>query len=212
MNNARRDFLKGAGAGALVLSVGGPLFLTGCPTTVADWLQEADNIITLIAPLGDGALAIVGIADPALALTLSLIGPAYDKAVQEVEKFLGDEAAALKAAQPGAVNQLKTFVNQLKSEAAGLITGVGGVTLQPYAAEISNITNAIAAEITAIATVIPALTSPNARANLKALPPVRTAKQLRGDIVAHLKHETGDTKLDATRAQLQFKLESLRLK
>lgn len=210
----RRSFLVKSAAltgAAKILAgtslVGGLAFLEGC--SASDWLQEASNIITLIGPLGDGVLAIVEIADPALAPGLQVIDLAYDAAYQAVAKYLADEAAALKSAQPGAIGQLESFVGVLKNDATNLVSGVAGIRVQPYEAEISSLTNAITGEVNAILSVIPQIKA--GVKNVK-VPPVQSAKELRKNLVKHFSSETGNARLDAVRTALAIKLNKLDLK
>jgi hypothetical protein len=210
----RRSFMvKGVTLAGLAKIAGGSLlvgdlaFLEGC--SAADWLQEASNIISLIGPLGDGILPILEIADPALVPGLTVIDAAYDAAYKAVAKFLADEAAALRAAQPTTLAQLQAFMSTLKTDAGQLVSGVGGVTVQPYAAEISQLTTAITEEINAILGIIPQIKS-----GVKTIkvPPVRPSKELRAALVAHFSTKTGDAKFDAVRAELASKLKKINLK
>jgi prophage DNA circulation protein len=188
--------------------------------TVSSILTEADNILIFIAPLGDGAAAIIEIADPAIAPAVMVAVAIYDKAIPVIEKYLSDWAAASAANQPGILAQLEAAITALQSDVQGIlnsITGVGATLL----AEISAITSSILGEVSALlkailqlkaaggtTTAMAGIASHPHRYARMAGPNARTS---RNNLVAELRVPT-NTNMDAPRTALANKLAALQLK
>jgi hypothetical protein len=223
-NPTRRDFGKTLGLAALALATGSSFLVSGC--SLASALTEADNILLLISPLGDGIAAIVEIADPLIAPAVAAAVKVYDLAVTTVDGLLKQWAAAAAAAQPGILSQALAAVTVLQQDAANLITAAQ-VKATAAAAQISAVTGVVLKEIAALLTVIPqigALGGTTAAAAMVVrkyatgglfhhvnLDHLRSAKQNRSDLVARLKTATG-TAVDPACVNLAMRLEELPLK
>jgi len=214
----RRRFGLITMGGVAVLALGTE---EGCNLSSA--LTEADNIIMLIAPLGDGAAVIVEIADPPLAPAVMAAVKIYDLGVAAVEKYLADWAKAAGSAQPGILSQAQAAVLALKNDVASLIAAAQ-VKSASAAAEIEVIFGTIVNEISALLTVIPqigalggttqamnAYSKTVASGRAKNLYGVRSAKTHRNDLVKRFSRPTG-TAIDPARTALGAKLSALQMK
>jgi hypothetical protein len=202
-----------------MLPTGAVVFLEGC--TPSSWLQEADDILLLLAPLGDGVLSILAVADPLEAIRITPLSKVYDTDTAAVEKFLADESVALLAAQPSIIAQLQALVATLHTDSLSLIQAaqVKNTTVQ---AEIQAITGSILLEIGAILTVIPSILASGVAGvtgatgqKIKAgmVPKnYQSAKTVRGNLVKRLATPTGDAAIDAKCLALSQKLAALTLK
>lgn len=213
MNISRREF----GRKALLLPLAVAIMQSaGCSLSSA--LTEADNILALISPLGDGVAAIIDIADPALAPAVTAATAIYDIAVKAVEGFLSKWATASATAQPGILSQAQAAVQALAADATNLIAAAR-VTDATTAAEVAAITAAITGELSALLTVIPqigamggtsfALGRLAVRKGFKTYGP--SAKSVRSELAKRMSEPTGKP-IDAARAALAVKLKSLQLK
>jgi hypothetical protein len=152
MEMTRRGFIGHLTGGGVLLASAGALemsMFTCNPPTVSGILTEVDNILTFIAPLGDGAAAIIEIADPAIAPIVSAAVAVYDKAIPTIEQYLADWSAAAASAQPGILAQIEAAIQALQADVKSIlnsVTGVSGVVL----AEINSIVGAIIGEISAL--------------------------------------------------------------
>jgi hypothetical protein len=214
----RRQFSGHLVKGALGASLLGTVVIEeGCSLSSA--LQEADNILLLLAPLGDGIFSIVEIADPPLALPLAGISKIYDAAVATVESLLAQWAKASAAAQPGILSQAQVAVQELNADAVNLISAAQ-VKNPTTASQIASITSAVTGEISALLTVIPQIGALGgttvALRKATFFKGVDTwgqpsAKQWRSRLVKCLKDSTG-LPMDTARTALAAKLEALPLK
>lgn len=207
--------LTAGAAGAMLLGAVG--FEEGC--NLASALQEADNILTLIAPLGDGIASIVEIADPAIALEVAAAVKVYDAAVAVVEADLANWSKASAAAQPGILSQAMAATQTLNADAAGLIK-LAQVKDPTSAAQIASITSAVTGEISALLTVIPQIGALGGTTAALGRFVIRkgvntwsqpSAKQWRGRLVKGLNESTG-TPSDVPCKALAAKLKALPLK
>jgi hypothetical protein len=213
----RRDLIKSTVIGGL-----GAMTLTTEGCTLASALTEADNILIFIAPLGDGAAAIIEIADPAIAPAVAAAAKIYDLAVTTVEGLLKQWAAASASAQPGILAQVQAAVVTLQADASALIAAAQ-VKAASTAAEIGSIFGAITSEISALLTVIPqigALGGTTAALNKLTQKSVfgrgnlyggQSAKSWRSGLVTRLSTPTGQP-MDTARVALATTLKGLELK
>jgi hypothetical protein len=214
----RRQFVGylATGAAAATLSSCG----AGGTPTVASILTEANNILMFIAPLGDGAAAIVEIADPAIAPEVQIVVAIYDKAVPAIEQLLTDWAAASAADQPGILSQIEAAITALETDVKNIISSITGVSAVVIA-EINSITASILGEISALLKAILQLQGAGgttAALNKMAAAPYKfrsmagpNAKTRRDNLVAELKVPTL-TAIDPARTALAAKLAALPLK
>jgi hypothetical protein len=202
-----------------ILIVGGTVALIpleGC--SLASALTEADNILILIAPLGDGVAAIVEIVDPAIAPAVIAADKIYDLALIAVENLLTEWAAASAAAQPGILAQAEEAIVTLQQDAQALIAAaqVKGAAAM---AEITAIFGAVLGEIAALLKIIPqiggmggttvALNAAAKSGKLHFKGPL--ARSVRASLVNELSTPTGQP-MDAARTELAQKLDALQLK
>jgi hypothetical protein len=218
MNLSRRSFIGHLTTG------GAAIYLVGCGAggtpTVASILTEADNILMFIAPLGDGAAAIIEVADPAIAPEVLIVVSIYDKAVPAIEQLLTDWAAASAADQPGILSQIEAAVTALQADAQNIISKITGVPATVLA-EINSITSSILGEISALLKWILQLKTAggtsaalhhmaaNAHKYVKMVGP--NAKTQRDILVKQLQVPT-NTNIDSARFALATKLAALQLK
>jgi hypothetical protein len=216
----RRKFI---GSSILVLTTAGATALldscAGGAPTVSSILTEVDNILMFIAPLGDGAAAIIEIADPPLAPLVQTAVAIYDKAIPVIEKYITDWAAASAAAQPGILAQLLATVQALQTDVRSIINSVTGVSATVLA-EINSITASILGEVSALLKAIVSLGSAGGTtAALRRMAASRkyakvagpSVKTRRTDLVAQLLVPTG-TPIDTARTALAQKLQNLNFK
>jgi len=214
----RRQFGGALVTGGAVALIGLDTFmLEGC--TLASALTEADNILKLIAPLGDGVAAIVEVVDPGIAVAVSAAAKIYDAAATAVENFLDDWAAASAAAQPGILAQAYAALQTLQQDAASLIAAAQ-VKASAAASTIAAIFSTVIAEISALLTIIPqigamggttaalARVAHNGRVSLYGH---ESAKWHRSHLVGILNVSTG-TAVDAPAHALATQLSALPLK
>lgn len=216
---SRRGFIKNSGGSVLLFTaVGSAAFFTeSC--NLASALNEANNIIKLVAPLGDGVAAIVEVADPPLAIAVAGADKLYDAGVVAVENLLSSWATASAAAQPGILAQTQAAIVNLQSNVNSLIV-TAQVKNPTSLAEIGTITGAMTSEISALLTIIPqigalggtttALSKVVQKHGLQ-LANHRSAKTWRGNLVKQMNTPTG-TAIDAPRTVLAAKLQALDLK
>lgn len=221
--------LKRMGSISVALLLSLCLVVSGC--SLAAGLTEAENIVKLIAPLGDGALAIVQLADPAIAPAVQAAAKDYDAAVPALETALSNWAAASASAQPTAFSQVEAAMTALQKSASGIISAI---PINSTAASVANdLTDAISEEVNSLASVIEqiqagggttaamqkvldgyeyqvAATAPHTgKVSLKTH---KRAKQLRNQLVKALSKPTGNPKVDAVRAHEAAQLKALALK
>jgi prophage DNA circulation protein len=214
---------RGFNTSLLVLSTGGAVGLLelGCgKVTPATILTEIDNILTFVAPLGDGVASIIEIADPAIAPIVAAAVAIYDKAVPAIEALIASWAAASAAAQPGILAQIQAAIQSLQQDVQGIITSVTGVSATVLA-EINSITAAILGEISALLKAVQSLVGAGGtmsaaigmaqqpRKYAKLVGP--TTKTRRDNLAAELAAPTG-TNIDPALAALSAKLKGLELK
>lgn len=219
MKMNRREFvgdLTKKGIGLVLLS---SVVVVEEACTLESAINEADNILTLIAPLGDGVASVISIADPPIAPAVLAASGIYDAAVKAVENFLSDWATATAAAQPGILSETQTAVQVLNQDASNLIAA-SQVKDPTTAAEIGSITAAITDEISALLKVIPQIgamggTTAAARRLFLSkhvnLYSHRSAKSWRSVLVHQLETPT-KTAIDGPRSELAAKLNKLSLK
>lgn len=191
-------------------------FEAGC--TPASVIGEAGNILTFIAPLGDGAAAIVEIVDPAIAPAVTLADGVYDVAVKALEDLLAKWSTASAATQPDLLDQIEAAAQTLSADAAQLIAAAQ-VKSTAAAARIAAIFGAVTSEISALLNLIPQLKAAGGTttalqhmgiASKVKFAGYKKAEAYRSDLVKQLA-PTGDAAVDAKLAALNAKLNGLQL-
>jgi hypothetical protein len=220
----RREFNSQVALGTVALGTiaGAEFGLNGCsssPPSVSTILTEINNILTFIAPLGDGIAAVIEIADPAIAPAVQAAVAIYDKAIPAIEALIAQWAAAAASAQPGILSQIQAAITALQADVTSIIssiTGVGAMVL----AEINSITSAILGEISSLLKAIGSLGAIGgtsaALGKMASQPKYMklagpSAKTRRSNLVAELQVPTG-TNIDAPCQALAAKLAALPLK
>jgi hypothetical protein len=218
VQTTRREFVGYLSAAGVLGSVA----LEGCSggtPSVSTILTEVGNILTFIAPLGDGIAAVIEVADPAIAPAVALAVGIYDKAIPVIEALIAQWAAAAATAQPGILAQIQAAITALQTDVTNIINSVTGVSAMVLA-EINSITASILGEISALLKAIMSLgtvggttaalgkMAGSPRYMKLAGPSVQTR---RNNLVAELSVPTG-TNIDAPCQALAAKLTGLKFK
>ncbi len=133
------------------------LFATACTTV---WTSEAINIIQLVVPAITGALSILtafgaGVSPAALQAVQSW-GTQAAAGLQEVAGLIEQYNTADKTAQPGLLEEIKTGLNVIVSDAQTVLADIH-ITNAATQAKIIAVFDTVISELGALINLVPAL-------------------------------------------------------
>jgi len=133
------------------------LLLAGCSTA---WTTEATNIIQLLIPAVQAALAILaafGVGIPTTVMTaVNSWAQQAEQALLQVKGLIEQYNTAEASAQPGILNEIQTVLGVVSSNLATILPTLH-VTDPATEAKIAAVFQAVAGEIAALLALVPAL-------------------------------------------------------
>ncbi len=135
------------------------IFLVGCTTS---WVSEASSILALLGPAISSALEILaafglGIS-PAVAQDIAAWGQTAQTALTQVATLITEYQTAEASAQPGILGQIQTLLATVGDNLAALLPTVK-ITDPATQAKVIAVFTAVQAEIAALASIIPSITT-----------------------------------------------------
>lgn len=172
---------------SVLFLLGLPLMLAGCTTA---WTSEASNIIKLLVPAIESALAImaafgVGLSPNVLQNVQSWAKQATDTLTNVVAPLIEQYNTAEAAAQPGILTEIQTALSTVTANLQSVLPSIH-VTDTATQAKITAIITLISDEMTALIGLVPAISGKvTSHEELKQLvAAVKTPKEFRSEFNA----------------------------
>jgi hypothetical protein len=135
------------------------MLLCGCTTS---WVTEAQNIITLLGPAISSALAILSAFGVGLSPTVATAFTTWSQSaitgLGEVKTMLDEYNAAAATAKPGILAEIQTALSVIADNLTAILPTIK-ITDPKTQAEVLAVIQAVASEISALITLVPAVTA-----------------------------------------------------
>jgi hypothetical protein len=143
----------------VAIAIDALLLLTGCGVS---WVAEASSIVTLLGPAIASALEIlaafgVGLS-PVVAASIAAWGKDTQTALTQVGTLITQYNTAEASAQPGILGEIQSLLSTVSANLAALLPTIR-ITDPATQAKVIAVFNAVAAEISALVSLIPTLTA-----------------------------------------------------